>query len=1289
MNERTESPNTNFWGGDTEGSEPGWCRALVETIDEGVFRLDDDDRIVAVDDTLLETTGYRRDEVVGEHVSVLVSEAASEQLEGAGRPRRRTARDDGPSSRLEVSLRTAEGNPVPAVIKLTGVRSDGRFRGAVGVVDERRQSGIETEPEPTPTESATGSPFEAATTVLEDADVGVFVLDDEFDVAWINETIERYFGLDRAAVLGRDKRQLIEETITDRVADPEAFANAVVATYDDNSYVERFECRVTGDDGEKRWLEHRSRPIESGPYAGGRVELYYDVTEQHERVAQLRRLHEAVHEWLAGDSREAVAETASRQIQEIFQLDINGIFLYDPDAEELQPAGWSERAESLFEEIPRFRAGEGVAWRVFESGEPAVHDDVTTDPDVYNPETPIRSEICLPIGDHGVVLIGSQQRTAFDDANLSIANVVTSSLEATFDRIEHERQLERERAQTEKLLKSVPIGISVEDADGETVLANQRIQDRFGLSSREGLGETELIEEWDVYDAATEPLSPDAGPAAHVRETGEPVFDRELMVEGPTGERRWLSVNAVPVFGSDDTLERVVASAEDITALKERKRQIEQRKNELESELREIFGRISDGFYALDEEWRFTHVNEHAKELLGYSSDELIGSVVWEVFPGTVGSDLFERYIEAMETQQSVSWERYSESLDRWLEIQAYPSETGLSVYFRDITERKERIRKLEESEQRYRTLAEHFPNGVVTLYNEELEYTLADGKAFDDLSLSGADLEGQRPTDVFPEPIGSKLETAFERTLDGESQVIEDEYDGKVWRVHTAPLTDDEGEVFAGMAMSQNVTEHRERERALAKYETLVETMEDGVYTIDGAGEFTAVNEAYTELTGYDREELLGSHASLVADEPAMERAQQVAEDDDETSTVEAELETKSGDRVPVEATVTGFTTDENGRERVGVVRDVSERKERRRRLEESEQRYRTLAENFPNGLVALFDEGLRYTAAGGELIDELGIDRTDAIGRPITERYSEEFLAEVEPHFRAALEGEERSFEVTYHGRELLAHTLPVRAGGEIQSGMLVVQDVTERKEYERKLEASNERLEQFAYAASHDLQEPLRMVTSYLGLIEQRYADALDEDGEEFIQFAVDGAERMSDMIDGLLEYSRVETRGEPFEPVDLRDVVEDVRRDLELQIAETDAEITVESLPRVRGDGNQLRQVFQNLVANALEYSGDESPRVTVSAERDGTEWVISVSDEGIGIDPADADRIFEIFQRLHSREEHDGTGLGLTLCRRIIERHGGRIWVESEPGEGTTFSMTLPAIDGPDDSSDRA
>ncbi|ADD04023.1 histidine kinase [Natrialba magadii ATCC 43099] len=231
-------------------------------------------------------------------------------------------------------------------------------------------------------------------------------------------------------------------------------------------------------------------------------------------------------------------------------------------------------------------------------------------------------------------------------------------------------------------------------------------------------------------------------------------------------------------------------------------------------------------------------------------------------------------------------------------------------------------------------------------------------------------------------------------------------------------------------------------------------------------------------------------------------------------------------------------------------------------------------------------------------------------------------------------------------------------------------------------RQLEASNEQLDHFASTVSHDLQEPLRMISRYLQLLEERYGDELDEDATDFIDYAVDGADRMQAMVTGLLEYSKIDTQanGGQFERVDVEQTLQDVRTDLQVRIDESDAEITTESLPQVYANPSQLRQLFQNLLSNAIEYSGDEPPRVHVSAapSETGTEWEFTVRDEGIGIEPSAQDRIFELFQRLHALDDHSGSGIGLALCQRIVEHHGGELWVESEPGVGSVFSFTLPA-----------
>ncbi len=231
-------------------------------------------------------------------------------------------------------------------------------------------------------------------------------------------------------------------------------------------------------------------------------------------------------------------------------------------------------------------------------------------------------------------------------------------------------------------------------------------------------------------------------------------------------------------------------------------------------------------------------------------------------------------------------------------------------------------------------------------------------------------------------------------------------------------------------------------------------------------------------------------------------------------------------------------------------------------------------------------------------------------------------------------------------------------------------------EREEMSRRLKESNRELQQFAYIASHDLQEPLRTITSFIQLLARRYQGKLDKDADEFIGFVTDGARRMQQLIDDLLAYSHVESKGKPFVRFDGEAVLELTLANLRQAIAESGAIVTHDPLPSLWGDRTQMVQLFQNLIANAIKFRGSVPPLIHVGMTERPGEWEISVSDNGIGIDPACFERIFEIFQRLHSREQYAGTGIGLAMCRKIVERHGGRIGVTSEPGRGATFTCTI-------------
>ena len=510
---------------------------------------------------------------------------------------------------------------------------------------------------------------------------------------------------------------------------------------------------------------------------------------------------------------------------------------------------------------------------------------------------------------------------------------------------------------------------------------------------------------------------------------------------------------------------------------------------------------------------------------------------------------------------------------------------------------------------------------------------------------------------------------------------------------VSITALYDDDGSLQGFTKITRDLTERREREQQLELFRTLLDQCNDSVLVIEPhTGRFLDANETACRRLGYDHDELVGLSV------PDIERIFDDREDwrshvetvkSEGTVTVEGEHRRKDGTTHPAEVNVTYVELDRDYM--IAVARDVTERKETERQLRERERALEQYRE-YTNDVLDAIDDVFYVIDEDGTLrrwnesaVDVTGYDRGEIESMDVREFFEPADRDAISNAVEEGLETGRTRVEAAIRTKsgeripyEFVAAGLETPTGERVLAG--IGRDITVRKEHERRLRESNERLEQFAYAASHDLQEPLRMVSSYLQLIDRRYGDALDEDGAEFLEYAVDGAERMREMIDGLLEYSRIETQGDPFEPVDLDAVLEDVRDDLRLQIDETDAEISIEPLPTVEGDPSQLRQVFQNLLSNAIAYSGDARPRVRIDAERRGRMWSISVRDDGVGIDPGEQDRIFEVFQRLHGREEHDGTGIGLALCQRIVERHGGTIRVDSEPGEGSTFSVALPAAD---------
>jgi PAS domain S-box-containing protein len=484
--------------------------------------------------------------------------------------------------------------------------------------------------------------------------------------------------------------------------------------------------------------------------------------------------------------------------------------------------------------------------------------------------------------------------------------------------------------------------------------------------------------------------------------------------------------------------------------------------------------------------------------------------------------------------------------------------------------------------------------------------------------------------------------------------------------------------------------------------YRGLLEAAPDAMVVVDQSGAIVLLNKQAEKQFGYRRDELLGQNVTSIIPQGFAERL--IA---DELRSVEEALaqqigmgielngRRKDGSIFPLELMLSPLESPE-GILVTAAIRDISVRRLAELQLAQMEGRYRGLLEAAPDAMVVVNQSG-GIVLLNKQTEKQFGYRRDELLGQNVTsiipQGFAERLIADGLRSAEDALT-QQIGMGIELNGRRKDGSEFPLElmlsplGSGEDVLVTAAIRDITARKQAEQhllqkmqELKRSNEELGQFAYVASHDLQEPLRMVASYTTLLSRRYKGKLDANADEFIAFAVDGASRMQRLIQDLLAYSRVGSSGREPSATSSEDALQRTLTILSGLIEGSGAVVTHDPLPDVLADELQLIQLFQNLIGNAIKYQRPGAPEVHISAVRDGgTHWRFSVKDNGMGIDPQYFERIFGMFQRLHKREEFAGTGIGLAICKKIVERHGGGIWVESQPGQGSTFRFTLAATE---------
>ena len=799
-------------------------------------------------------------------------------------------------------------------------------------------------------------------------------------------------------------------------------------------------------------------------------------------------------------------------------------------------------------------------------------------------------------------------------------------------------------------------------------------------------------------------------------QTGD-IWEDTFPLRGKDGNYHLFLSRAVPIRDPQGKVLRWFGTNTDISA-----------NNESGAKYRGLLEAAPDAMVVVNTAGEIVLLNVRAEKQFGYHRDELVGQKVTNIIP--VGfaerliADDLRSAADALAQQIGTGIEliaRRKDGTEFPIEIMLSPLESAegilVTAAIRDISKRRDAETHLAQMEGRYRGLLEAAPDAMVVV-NQAGDIVLLNVQAEKQFGYSRDELVGQKVKNIIPEGFAERLiaddlrsaAEALGQQIGTGIELIAQRKDGTEFPIEImlSPLESAEGILVTAAIRDISVRKNAETHLAQmeGRYRGLLEAAPDAMVVVNTAGEIVLLNVQAEKQLGYSRDELVGQKVTNIIPEGFAERliaddlrsaadalAQQIG------TGIELIARRKDGTEFPIEIMLSPLESTE-GILVTAAIRDISVRKNAEEHLAQMEGRYRGLLEAAPDAMVVVNKAG-EIVLLNVQAENQFGYHRDELVGQKMTnivpEGFAERLIADALRSSEDAL-AQQIGTGIELTGRRKNRSEFPIEimlSPLESAEGILVtaaIRDISKRKLAEadllhkvEELNRSNVELGQFAYIASHDLQEPLRMVASYTQLLSRRYKGKLDSDADEFIAFAVDGASRMQRLIQDLLAFSRVGTKGRDFLDISSEDALKQALVNLRGAIQDSGAQVTHDPLPSVLADETQLIQLFQNLVGNAIKYqvpSVSGVPRVHITASRNGgKQWTFAVQDNGMGIDSQYFDRIFGMFQRLHKREEFAGTGIGLAICKKIVERHGGTISVESQPGQGSTFRFALAGSEG--------